>query len=44
MRMINRGYHGGLNPTSGSRKQPDTAGPAQCSVAEEWLNGSLASS
>ena len=33
MRMINRRYPG---PNSG--KQPDTAGPDQCSVAEEWLS------
>jgi hypothetical protein len=39
MSMTNRRYPG-ANPTSGSRKQPDTAGPDQCSVAGEWLSGS----
>jgi hypothetical protein len=37
-------FRRGLNPVRGSRKQPDTAGPDQCSVAEEWLRGSLAAS
>ena len=43
MKMINRRYPG-ANPTSGNRKQPDTAGPDQCPVAEERLSGSLAMS
>jgi hypothetical protein len=43
MRIINRRYPGAKSH-SGSRKQPDTAGPDQCSVAEEWLSGSLAAS